>query len=701
MSWLLGLSAITGAAEGLRNVEKMRYEERKEQEEKDAEAQRLIDKRAHEIELAKAKETAKAEARAKIEAQKLKDEETLKLRKGAEFRTALSTAPYSTPFESIAEATGWEGLNDKAVFRARVPVFGSDGEPQFIDDDQQIPALDLIQIEGSSQSGMAGATDQLTAYTSRVDKKTLDWMQQNNAARYNQFKANVQNNLIVVAQESARKYIRDGQVVLGKPNLPVSTAVMLAQTYGVDFAEEMIKGAMPQIGEDLPERYKQIYGVELAKGAPTKVKKETVVDAQGNVEEVLTVAPEDGNVHVPDVDNPDQTINTQRKPQLAAIAKAHGVDEDRIRQNISLVANSNPNIKGDVLLDEVTRVRSIFAEDTNFEKKGGGAWDPFKLHSAELNTFANQFSLFRGTNAENSIRLLSLIAPGSPASPLQSDREIASGDEELFTKTDLEAIEERKAVIQARYGDEVGGDFADVAVKGQAAGQGVVVLDALIGVYETGQVPTGISGTFVQTISGARGQLNEMADVLARLGGKSKNVNFLRTMAEDLSVAPDALQQMDAGSRLKNYYKGVLVYQMALALQGGNAAARTVSDADIERIERIVSVADKLVDPKAQVKVFRAIRRSLDRQARIANAIASTDETQVWAGIQSHKLVHGTNVGFSDVLAALETTVSNIEKETTGGKTNGSSTDSAQPIEINGVPHIPDGSGGYIPAPIG
>lgn len=626
---ILALAAIRGGLQGARNVKQAK-----------AEKQAKIEERAQEISDAKLKAQREHNSKMLLEQEKSRlraaekvQEENRALRttamQGINFRTGLTDYPEMS-IERIADVTGYDKLDPNAVFRARVPVFDGDGEQVYRDEDGGKPAFDVTEISLTKRDDSTAA---ITQFTSKFSKQTLSWWEQNQPERYNQAIGFLSGNIIQQAQEAGTSGIQG--VSQGFPRVPTSTVNTLISSYGADVAEKLIRDAMPTLGDSVRQYYDQEFNVGVAKDAG--VTPTPVVD-QTTGETVIVPLVEEGGIVEPSIDvggNIDRNVQMN----LAPIAKSTGKSIDKIKANFAIYGEATDRTARDVY-DSVQTTRGVI---------GGNTWWMYPeptvgmLDAEDKKAFGKFWAdneLFSGVNPADSIDLVETLAgPGIQGfSYAPQDRESVipahkGGMPDQFVSQKPGNLQEKLEAERDRVSGKYAYDVADVLNKGQAAKDAMISVDALIYEYTEGKSIPGAAGTAINTIVGAKAQVGYFIQAITNADmkedKKDKYLQDLRGLQNKLNV--EGLDQIAVANRLREYHEGVLVYSMAMALQGGNAAARTISDADIERIEKILSFGQSLGTTEQKVAVMRALKKELGRRSALADAYASGKESKVWA----------------------------------------------------------------------
>jgi len=626
---ILALAAIRGGLQGARNVKQAKAEKEAKIEER---AQEIADaqlkaQRDHQSKLLLEKEKSRLRMAEKV------NEENRALRttamQGINFRTGLTDYP-DMPIQRVADVTGYDKLDPDAVFSARVPVFDADGEQVYRDEDGGKPAFDVAQISLTKRDDPTAA---ITQFTSKFSKQTLDWWQQNQPARYNQAVGFLSGNVIQQAQEAGTSGIQG--VSQGFPRVPSTTVNTLISSYGPEVSEKLIRDAMPTLGDNVKQYYAQEFNFTVAKDAgitPTPV-----VD-QTTGETVIVPTVEEGGIVEPSIDKGNK-IDRQVQMDLTPIAKSTGKSIDKVKANFAIYGEVSDRTARDVYTS-VKETRSII---------GGNQWWLYPTGSVGLldaqdkrqfGKFWTENELFSGLSPADSVDLVETLAgPGIQGfSYAPQDREGVipahkGGMPDQFASQKQGNLQEKLASERTRVANKYGYDVADVRNKGQAAKDAIISVDALIYEYTEGASIPGAAGTAVNTIVGAKEQVSYFIRAIASADmnedKKGKYLQDLRGLQNKLNV--EGLDKVAVANRYREYQEGVLVYSMAMALQGGNAAARTISDADIERISQILAVGQSLGTTEQKVAVMQALKKELSRRSAIADAYASGKESKAWA----------------------------------------------------------------------
>lgn len=629
---ILALAAIRGGLQGARNVKQAKAEKEAKVEER---AQEIADaqlkaQRDHQSKVLLEQE--KARLRSLEEQQKKQLALRTTAMRGINFRTGLTDYPQMS-IEHVADVTGYDKLDPNAVFRARVPVFDADGEQVYRDEDGGKPAFDVAEISLTKRDDPTAA---ITQFTSKFSKQTLDWWQNNQPARYDQAIGFLSGNVIQQAQDAGTSGIQG--VSQGFPRVPSTTVNTLISSYGPEVAEKLIRDAMPTLGNSVRQYYEQEFNAVVAKDA--EVTPTPVVD-QTTGETVVVPKVEEGGIVEPSIDKGGK-IDRQVQMDLDPIAKSTGKSIDKVKANFAIYGEATDRTARDVYTS-VKETRGII---------GGNQWWLYPspqvgmLDAEDKQQFGKfwlQNELFSGLSPADSIDLVETLAgPGIQGfSYAPQDREgivpaHKGGMPDQFVAQKKGNLQEKLESERSRVSGKYGYDVADVRNKGQAAKDALISVDALLYEYTQGASIPGAAGSAINTLVGAKEQVSYFIQAITTASDqdmdpkkKEKYLQDLRGLQNKLSV--EGLDQVAVANRLREYQEGVLVYSMAMALQGGNAAARTISDADIERISQILAVGQSLGTTEQKVAVMRALKKELSRRSAIADAYASGKESKVWA----------------------------------------------------------------------
>lgn len=650
----LGVGASAGAAE---LSDERRALQAKQEEEKRAAAAELAKVRAEgEAKAAEAAAKKKAEILANAQADILKDREAdnRRRRQFTEFTTLYSEG---APGISAAQATGYEGWDEGALATFRVPFFDAEGE-QLVSDTGK-PLFRPLQVRDSSQTGVSGATAEFQSMTGSdgMSRMALNWTRNNSPDDYNSFKTTLATTVRVMAGGTATPNIQ-GQTASVPVILP-STVRFLADKYSVDFAFEVVQDALvgtDQSGSDqIKQQYSEVFGAYPAKNAKAKVQQVNTPEGKG-----FTVSYPNGGGWLQGFDKPDGTLFENGRVVLAQAAKAIDVTMPKFEQFLVTEAEYRSDtldrevLPGEIAYDIFT-IRDSLSGYNLYNQPGAGAFFSVKT---QANTYDRQsvedliskYGLFApGGDYDADLALFQAIAPVGvrsyyPRADGRNTKSLLEGGQPAGAEIEspefyAQPNDQFDEFINKKYGRVLGEDLQSFRNKGLAAGDAVLTLDSLIALDEQTQIPIpiGIAATGLTWIVSARDQIDSILEVVDVVGLSDENKAFVRdklgkTRAELESGNFEGMTTQDVVNAisLRNFHEGVLVYSMAMALQGGNAAARTISDADITRIREILALSAG-ASREQRKTIYTALRNMMKRQKAISDAAVGGGEAGVWA----------------------------------------------------------------------
>ena len=693
---LLALSFLAGAGKSYAGIKKA--EATAEKESKAKEAERLYEEQSKALEYDRQMATKQYESALRIQEKEAEEaaKSGVSLKQGQNFRRLIS-AGANLPFGEVAEATGYEGYDPEAVFSARAPIFDAYGQQQYYPDN--VPQMSLLQISLTKRDDPNAA---ITQFTNKISPQTLEWWQKNNSGRYDQAVSFLTNSVASLAKEQGSSGIQG--VSEGYPRVPSATVQSLINAYGSNLTEQIVRDAMPTIGDGVREYYGKLnWNVATDAKITPKVVTNT---ATGETEIVPEV--EEGGVHIPEIDNPDGTINRKAVDQLAPVAKITGKTVDKLESNISIYASKSDRKPLDVI-NSVDATRLIFK---------GNSWWVYPENTIGMldasdkvafKTFVGENGLYSDLSMTESLEMTEMLAgPGITGFSYRTDQREGivpahkGGMPNQFVEQKPGDLQKKLEAETARVSTKYGYDVADVRNKAQAAKDAMISVDALIYEYTEGESVPGLAGSFVSGIAGAKAQVGYFIQAITSSdmdkGNKDKYLSDLKSLESKLNV--EGLDQIAVANRLREYHEGVLVYSMAMALQGGNAAARTISDADIERISQILAVGNKLGTTEQKVAVMNALKLELERRAAIAEYYASGKESKAWAAYTTENYLAENMYGGQTVIDVLYRQFVDPNAGSTGGPSGAVDRPLTRPGPNGGTLYLQkNGSYGRTPDP--
>lgn len=602
---------------------------------------------------------------------------------------------------------------DATFFYRRINNWDDLGNPRMLSPEEGGQPYMDVSVGQFKPKGQNGG-EKLTSAIAEISGKQYQWWAINKPHLANLWK----NQLGSFFEQAANQYSRgldadDPRMATGRlPRIPVSLANQVADAYGAELAIELIEqvydDARPgedgtTVRENLANTFSYVYGMSVNKKDVIPKKVVQLNPATGEEEIVVTIND--------DVLQLDAKETPAESAIIMNVGQNIGYGASTPHDTVVSAVNSmgtKLNKQGRTVMDDVIATRTVFREFRDYPIASAQATaSPWNVFEKGISTdekgpqmayakYWNENQLFVALDDADSLGALTLLAPKNSISletstsqnppvgrnaiyPKYKDRTIAAVSEEA------KKFEE---FMEAKY--LAGAKRSDVAQKGLAAKQASQVAGALEVAYSNESAA--LSGTVGGAVSTFQGFLAQFDYIIKAIELSNDSVETKQKLKEKVTgyrdqlttdVNKGGLEGAAGATAVKGYYEGVLVYSMALALQGGNAAARTVSDADIERIQRLLNFGKSLDDPNQKAAVMRAVKRAMDRQATMADFYTSDNEAHVWAAYTADQTFIRTGQGRKDYLiATLEMEVNNI---TNGAfyNQNPSAKSSSMPSETN------------------
>ena len=168
----------------------------------------------------------------------------------------------------------------------------------------------------------------------------------------------------------------------------------------------------------------------------------------------------------------------------------------------------------------------------------------------------------------------------------------------------------------------------------------------------------GITGTLLLTLAGIKDQADAFLqigdEILEVVGGmgyeneadrRAREQNFQAIRSVQKSIRSGNVGSVSATAMLR-YYSTLLAYSMAVAVQGGDAAARTVSDQDVQRVSEGAAPAAAgsgraVISSEELLTITANVRAEFGERAAIAGMYATKNPVQMRAA-------HYYNTTFKD-----------------------------------------------------
>lgn len=229
------------------------------------------------------------------------------------------------------------------------------------------------------------------------------------------------------------------------------------------------------------------------------------------------------------------------------------------------------------------------------------------------------------------------------------------------------SISSLKTLDDATFAKATNGKGSGEFLSEEKASSRVVRLTkgVMISAAQGGQA--GITGNLLLTLAGLKDQADaflaigdEILDVVGGLGygteadRRAREENFQVIRSVQKSIRGGNVSAVSATAMLR-YYSTLLAYSMAVAVQGGDAAARTVSDQDVQRVSegaapgaagsgRLVISSEELLTITANV------RAEFGERAAIAGMYATKNPVQMRAAHYYNTTFKDRPMVFSDLV---------------------------------------------------
>jgi len=587
----------------------------------------------------------------------------------------------ATPARTIAQTMG-ETIDPNAVFVYRRVNSFKDGMPAQIRDQDTGRMYEDVTTGQYIPRGTTGAEKLLHAQREISGQQYAFWEQ-----RYPTLAAQWKGQLGSYLEQAALDYTRtvEGDPKLAgqrTPRIPASLIESVATTYTPDLAIELLEGVYNDISKEskakLSEVYARLYNMRIP---PEQIDldKKVVVNPTTGEEEIIGV-PKDGTT-LPTLDTSERVLTEGEKNIIRNAGKninMRNASTDAVVEEIHGLALT-ANMKPTDALDAMLHTRGIFRNYDNYysldAKRRGGQFNIFEAGTGTSYTgamkaydeYTKKMGVFDRLDTDHSIAALTLIAPVN-ALDVQSEteRNEMRGPASLypaFKTNDIERLnKEQEQYVKYIEGTYLGTQkMADITNKADAAKNTVLVGQALMTSYgaDSPAIP-GIVGSAVSALNGFGAQIDYFMQAIdlstdteqQKSKNKEKLLNLKNNLDKDIANLNET-NEIAVANAVQKYYEGVLVYSMAMALQGGNAAARTISDADIERIQNLLNFNGTLQDTKVKRAVIQSVVTVMERQYKIAMGLSSKNEARVWAAWTADKKMISEGQGSKDYLFAV------------------------------------------------
>lgn len=628
---------------------------------------------------AAAKKAAEIEAKELARQAGIKFDVGLKKAQLEDFQTYYNADP-SDIFAAADKAT-FSGLpnRNEILMHLGVPKFDDNGDLVTFGQDHPLAGKVRLYptiIRDSSQAGAAGANAEYNSLLSSItDKQTLNWMKANNQNGYASFKDNLANVVRIRAGGSETPSVQG--VTAAVPVILPSTVSQLTQQYGPEFAFEVVNQALVGTGQgpdSIKIQYQEQFGAFPALDAEAKLGKVKTPEGDG-----VTVSFPDGGGHIDGFDNPDGTLNKEGRVHLKAGAEAYGMTMPALERFLFTTAEDRSSLLGREVTpgefaQDIVSLRQFFSEYPLYNAAGAGSiWSVKGASGYDQQTFVDfitKYGLFSpNSNYAYDMTILQMLSPATAKSyyPPQDGRgeQLSLLEGAMPTgatpKTDdfyRQPNKQYDQYINDKWSKALGGTIQDFRNKGMAADDAMITLDSLIALAEQQEIPlpVGIAQNIIRFGVSMADQIDGLIDVTNLLVSRGQisedRANFLRkTLGESSASIRGAgnfegrsAQEVANALALREFHEGILVYSMAMALQGGNAAARTISDADINRIEKILKFTSG-ASREERKTIYKALRLRMAKQKAISDSVIGGGEAGLWAAMTATQF--GVDTGFA------------------------------------------------------
>lgn len=141
------------------------------------------------------------------------------------------------------------------------------------------------------------------------------------------------------------------------------------------------------------------------------------------------------------------------------------------------------------------------------------------------------------------------------------------------------------------------------------------------------------------------------AAIEASTAARARNGRLFQSILKDMTAPPDEMVTIQDGTQVskrllavRQYYKFILAYQVAAAIQGGTGG-RTISDQDVENILSALNF-DTYSAPEAEKATLNEVIRMMERIAVVDGAYSSGNVSDVYAAIAYEKLEDRAGASF-------------------------------------------------------
>lgn len=679
----LGVGATQGKAEVAMAAREQAAEEAKQRLINEGEEAKARAKA--EGEAKKAKQTEIGKAIGKAEANILEEKAKVEARRQS-YGTYVDLTSRGAPSQLAAEISQWENYQADALAEFRLPMADPSTGGYVIDSVTNRPKMFPRFVANSTESGAAGATNEFEQLVSQFDNGNLEWWKQNDTAQYDKFTDLLSRTVRIQAGGTETPNITGKTAAV--PVILPATLMRLSNRFSPEYAMTIAKNALAGTGtgeEAIREMYPRAFnGLALATDAEIK---ETVIDTPEGPA-VVQQAPNGGGwIEGFDlIENGTPVQFKEGRKHVKKAAEALNIGPGKFEARISTFAEvkatqtNNPEITTGRLMYDIYMLRSQFSGEAMgddpsmnpaYNQPGSRLFFDVTADQNDLSStrdFITRYGLFTpGSDYSVDLGILASVAPVGvtleyPRLDGQDNRSIFEGGTPQTANIKqkpfyVDVNKDYDEYFRSKWEPVLGGKIESFRDKGLAAGAGLVTLDALIYLGEQQQIPipVGLAASGIKTINSWSAQIGGILEVVDVLGLSPENQAFVR---DRLSKTKQGLDGTDVGGMTlsdvasaiaaRDYYEGVLVYSMAMALQGGNAAARTISDADITRIREILSLATN-AGPEQRKAIYALLRPMLDRQKAISDAVVGGGESGAWAAVTFNNMQSRTDMARAEL----------------------------------------------------
>jgi hypothetical protein len=614
--------------------------------------------------------------------------QSLAIRQSLGSQEQMSLAP-----EFLITELGGEIPQDAAFSFRRVNSWGEDGQPAQLEDAKGNRYMDVSP--GHYIPRGTDSKDRLNNALVQVSGKQYEWWKRTNPNLASSWEGRIGSLMEQAALDYSRTVDpeRSGVISARLPRLPESIANSVADAYGAEFTIKIIEnifndaqplkdrdGNVISVKQQLRETYKYVYGMEPKRDA--KVVMSTSRNEKTEEAEIVATH-EDKSLELDMGNRPYDEVTRKTIENVGKNLNMAGASHDSVVAEIHGLAKYNNRTDKEVF-DAVINTRAAFRNAqyqgyVNPERpQSGRSRELFNIwnsgtgtQSVEVwNAYRDTMGIMTKLDTNRSIMATALIAPINALDrQTPEERLLPKGPASLysfsyFKQPDIEDLSKRDdeytSYIETTY---LGGQkISDIVNKAEAAEDTVLITQALEQAYTDSPAIPGAVGGVIDIINGFQAQFGYMLKAIDASSDseqqKEKNRKKIQELRDNItsSIANvDTTNEIAVANAVQKYYEGVLVYTMAMALQGGNAAARTISDADIERIQNLLNFGATLGDTRVKVAVMKAIGKQMERQAVLGRAYSAKNEAVVWSAYTLEQDAISRGQGYKDfVFAAIE-----------------------------------------------